>query len=355
LTFDTTFLTDSADIESHRRALRNFSRDILPLTEDRRLTLEIVVMKTMASAATGVSTIPVDASALDSFFSAVKTEVDFADLNRRQHSPIVSINVLDHCVLVYQKLVRDWLRPSLPTRSILLELPSVNGMECSLQLTAGYQTLPFAMDSADFERLLVDLKDLHRLHLLNPLAMGSVDSSLMFGVPIMVETALQDDFHATRQMQNLFQGLLVYLQQRQLAMLLECTLVEQEDSPVKNEMRLFGGRANNTFILFPQQVSVSVPQTAIMFRYARADQLVQRETFFDSTPPSAACKLDDSSGKLFEAYFQEVLETLQASDNPLDERLVRATAGSTGRHQGTLSVARGVIDETVGDNWVEHH
>jgi hypothetical protein len=322
--------------------------------EARRLTVEIIVLKTMDYAATGVPKMTVDASNVDSFLLAVQIEVGSMDLNRLQPSRIVSLRVLDHCVLVYQKLVRDWLRPLLPTRSLLLDLPTVRGMQCSLQLTSAYQTMPFAVDSADFERLLADLKEIQRLHVLKPLAIGSVDSSLMYGVPIIVQAALQDNFQATNQMQKLVQGLLLYLQQRQLAILLECTLSEQ-DSTAGNEMGLFGGCANNTFIFFPQQVTVGAPQSAIMFRYARADQLVESDSFSDLTAFSADQKPDDAPCSLYDAYFQEALDTLQGFDNPLDERLLRATAAPAASDQGTVSDARGVVDETYDDKWVEDY
>jgi hypothetical protein len=340
LSFDTTFLADCSDVESHNVALRSFIRKLLPFGAGRNLSIEIVVLKTMLST-----------SRSDSFLHAIQAKVNSVDLIQQQQGLAICLKVLDHSAIVYQQIIRDWLRPFLPSQSILLDLPGVNGMRCSLQLSAAYQTMPFALGSQDFNRLHADLNELRRLHVRKALAIASVDSSLMFGVPIVVHAALQHDFQATNQMRNFVETLFLHLQQSQLAILVECSLVEHVSSE-NNETRLFGGQRNSTFILMPQHASLGAPRSALIFRYARVVHLVEVEPMSGSTVLPADSKLDDASGTTLLAYFQEAIDKLQASDNPLDERLLEGTTVSGLSDASTTSAAHSGVGN---ENWVRNN
>lgn len=354
LTFDSTLLVDLDDVDSHRSTIQTCCRQLLPLWSDNRVCVEVILLKTTSPVSEGDPQLHTRASQSESLLQAIQAEFESIDSQQRKQNPLLgsqgalALTVLDHCAITYQKLVRGWMQPLLPVHSLRLDLPDVEGVKCSLQLSASYQTMPFATNSQDFQRLKVDLQELSLLEVVKTLNFTSLDLSLMYGIPITVRADMQDDFESTQQLQSLFRSLLRYLLQRQSVLLVKCA-----DSPYLPESRsesgLFGGRQNNSFVLLPQQVASGSAYSGLLFRYARASQLVESTLEVSSHP-------DDATADEYQSYFEDALDSLQSSDNPLDEQVLKASMGSDlGEGLEVQTDTRDVLHGTDDDDWVTDH
>lgn len=339
-------------MESHQRAIRDWKRRLQPYWDKGQLGQVRVVVITTAPETWGDDTrdecqhgSSTEPSTLVRLLRAMQAECHRTFEQPHVLHPVLApgetgavLTVLPHCTISYQHLVRSWLHPYLPVQGTQLELPATTGgAQCVIQLTASYHTLPFTVNSIDFERLMVDLRRLNRLAVVQSIPMPTVDASLLFGVPMTVEVAIQDNWEATLDMERLLQALLRYLLQNQVALLLVHNGGCGDEAP--GEVGLFEGthalgnfsdnskgkagddNSNSKFVFLPRVVTAGAMTSGLLFRYADTAQLTADVTDGCTGSPKEIGATESKFGERsdFDSYLEESLDGMLAPHNPLDE------------------------------------
>lgn len=267
------------------------------------------------------------------------------------HPVNLTLTAINHCSMGYQSLARKLVRNSLIGRSLqarlLMDLPELSdGTKCSLSLDGNYQTLPFAIDCPSTDRLAKDLLLLggNKLEIVQAIPHTSVDSSLIYGVPIKIRPGLEADFESTQQIEALTRSLFRYLDRENMVLLLSASSTA-EFSP---DEVLFHTAGDNTFILMPQELPKSTlqePHSGIMFRYARVDDLL-----LEATMPTTAAFLDFEMESQFADYIDRAMDAvIVMPDNPLDPKPVRHSTTPISTGKGNDKSLDSTVDTALPD------
>jgi hypothetical protein len=213
----------------------------------------------------------------------VTTETARALASPTGFTPDISITTMDHNSHGFQLLARQWTRDTLASTGnndknrIKIELPeTTQGIGCTISLDMAYQILPFPILSAHCKKMMFDLQLLAacEVKLLQLVPMASLDASMLFGIPIQVQAALEQDYDSFVEMKNLVQSLLYILAARDSAMLLQCT--NENKTPSEPSEGLFHSE-NQVLVLMPQELPDSMqgfPTTGLLYRYAQQHQVL---------------------------------------------------------------------------------
>ena len=179
--------------------------------------------------------------------------------------------------------------------TVTFELPeSYDGTQCAVCLEAKYKIMPFRADSAASRGLLVDLQLMtsSKFEVIQLVPLSCIDGSLMFGTPLSVTAAFDDDLALYTEMKTLLCLLLHHLCDRECAMLLRSTNNEELSGNVFGDPLYHSN--NQTFILMAEEVpgkhllslgldssqshiglaKTISPSEAMLFRYATSEQII---------------------------------------------------------------------------------
>lgn len=152
----------------------------------------------------------------------VKLEADFKmNTSSAEPTPQVDISVTSiestaHLRLGFKSLLRFCLReistslaarysaaltasynlPASINNRIHLHLPEVDKTQCSLSLDVTYKLMPFALNTATTAGFFEDLQELSasKIDIVQRVPLATINASLLFGVPMSVRAALQNDY-----------------------------------------------------------------------------------------------------------------------------------------------------------------
>lgn len=200
--------------------------------------------------------------------SALKVQLEFMD------------GVVD-----FQTLLQMWVRESFHQTyqietgasnvdgKLRFELPeTIDGTMCSISLDLSYTILPNRIDSPSTVELVRDMKMLSSLspasvEVLQAIPLQSVDSSLIYGVPMYARAGLEHDLSQYDQMKMLVRQLWKYLSRNEVALILrvrgEAEEEDEHNGPLIDSKR--GGRNQCCDQLFLLTSQVAVKKQSIQF------------------------------------------------------------------------------------------
>lgn len=246
----------------------------------------------------------------------------------------VSFSVIDSSPIGYKYLSRQWIRDSLSMNQLScrlnFDLPSaIDGTHCSVAFEAAYQIYPFAINSLQAKMLSSDLYYLSHLdfQVTQLVPLSSIDTSLLFGIPMKVRAGLENDYAHFQEMSVIVRTLFRLLQERELAILLRGTAKRTDESAYNSASRygLFQSHSSSMeqmFVLMAQEVPSLAghsPPSGLLCRIAHADQLL-----VEATKPTALgeAKYMASDQELEAQYTEYIEEALSRVDlgpfNPFD-------------------------------------
>jgi hypothetical protein len=341
ITSDLALFCDVND-DAHRTAARVFMDRIVPYFHALKATgVNIVVFKTgLFSLVNGEKFMtPDNDSALDDTKTSwmheramvkcihsiqaefrARSQLEFDSKNwAMAGNPVnVTISVVEHSYVGFKYLSRQWICSSLVGRRLRgrmqLSLPELpDGTQCSVSLEIEYQLLPFSTKSSDTTRLSNDLELLtsSTISVLQAIPLSSVDASQLYGVPMKVCAGLEADFHRYQEMEILTLSLFSYLHNEDLALLLSA----ESSKPSSNG--LFHCTGQQAFLLLPQELlksSGQSPQSGLLFRYARADDL-----FMEATTVKTFPSMDSDTVAQYADYVERAMNCVPVKPyNPLN-------------------------------------
>jgi hypothetical protein len=336
---------------------------------------------------------------------ATRVEADFKAIScigNAEPIPLVDISLsiidaLHHPRLGFQSLLRRCFRDTVESamalysssiattsnitststsqkQNVQLNLPdTMDGTQCSVFLDVTYKILPFALDRPVATKgFFLDLIFLSgsQLDIVQLVPLACIDAALLFGVPMSVRAALQEDIQQYQEMLVLVRSLFKYLQEKQVAMLLcikeeppYLTSSDDSDGNHKNDKhaeKQVGGIFHNaekrgqTFLLMAEEVPLNgnnvSPLTGVLFRYASADELL-----LEAEKPFCS-KMDASSvpedvAKQYEAYVENALDVLDCDTiNPLYLDAITCDKNKATR-EASSSAACSPFQPTTDNKW----
>ena len=163
--------------------------------------------------------------------------------------------IMDGNLIAFQSLLQSWVKESFAQTYALYEggvqgrlsfdLPeTLDGTMCQLSLDLQYTVLPRSINSLATKELV---EDMQRISMLSPscvevvqtIPLSSVDSSLIYGVPMSARASLENDISRYNEMKVLARQLWVYLGRNDVALVLRARDVDDEDDDVGSEDQLF--------------------------------------------------------------------------------------------------------------------
>ena len=232
---------------------------------------------------------------------------------RIQELPVTSLKikleVIDGSAVDFQTLLQIWTRDSLiqtyeakPNIESLdgrlqFELPeTIDGTICSISLNLQYMMLPDRIDSHSTMKLVEDMQLLSSLtpssvEVLQTVPLQSIDSSLIYGVPMYAQPWVENDLFQYDQMKILVRQLWKYLSRNNVALVLRVRLESQEDAPLNcrsdcSEDQLFlltsqvavqkqSIQPSSALDIMPDhQRTGESPCNGILYRYATKNQIL---------------------------------------------------------------------------------
>jgi len=257
--------------------------------------------------------------------------------------------------LGFNSLERSFVRRMLSHRRGLFtfELPETcDGTQCAVCLEAKYKILPFRADSAAANGLLVDLQRITAaiFQIVQLVPLSCVDGAMMFGTPLAVAAAFDDDHVKYEEMKSLFSLLLDYLCKNDCAILLRSTDTDDcSDHSLGVPLYHSNGQ---TFLLMAEEMpgrellsqsantsqsSVDIgkkvsPSEAMLFRYVTSEQVIDLDRYYvagkvEGDPKTLRQLADyvDSSMDCLESNALNPLLTMPRAEDPViscDESVV---------------------------------
>ena len=181
---------------------------------------------------------------------------------------------MDGSSVDFQTLLQMWTRESLAQTyqansdiesidgKLQFELPeTIDGTMCSISLDLQYTILPDRLDSPSTMKLVQDMQLLSSLtansvEVLQTVPLQSVDSSLIYGVPMYARPGLEHDLFQYNQMKILVRQLLKYLSENDVALVLRIRHGLHKDDQKRSVTSRSRNRLNDQLFLLTSQVAV---------------------------------------------------------------------------------------------------
>lgn len=166
----------------------------------------------------------------------------------------LQLEIMDGNSIAFQSLLQSWVKESFAQTyasyeggvqgRLSFDLPeTLDGTMCQLSLDLQYTVLPRSINSLATKEIV---EDMQRISMLSPscvevvqtIPLSSVDSSLVYGVPMSARASLENDISRYNEMKVLARQLWVYLGRNDVALVLRAR-VDDEDDDVGSEDQLF--------------------------------------------------------------------------------------------------------------------
>jgi len=183
----------------------------------------------------------------------------------------LQLEIMDGNSIAFQTLLQSWVKESFAQTyasyesgvqgRLSFDLPeTLDGTMCQLSLDLQYTVLPPSINSPATKELV---EDMQRIYMLSPscvevvqtIPLSSVDSSLIYGVPMSARASLENDISRYNEMKVLARQLWVYLGRNDVALVLRARVDEEDDDVV-------GGRSEDQLFLLVCEQAVQKPTDA---------------------------------------------------------------------------------------------
>ena len=150
------------------------------------------------------------------------------------------LQMIQNHPISFTRIVRSWIRQSLPNPYITLLLPQLNGDKstCTLSLVLEYTLFPFPLNSAYSWRMIQHCKSIENSNwkVRQIMYFSNVNASLIYDTPMVAKAGMKENYDLTeyREMQHLVQELWRYLKEKEAALLLSCTCKDCGDDLQKS-------------------------------------------------------------------------------------------------------------------------
>ena len=169
----------------------------------------------------------------------------------------LQLEIMDGNSIAFQSLLQSWVKESFAQTyasyeggvqgRLSFDLPeTLDGTMCQLSLDLQYTVLPHSINSPATKELVGDMQ---RISMLSPscvevvqtIPLSSIDSSLIYGVPMSARASLENDISRYNEMKVLARQLWVYLGRNEVALVLRARDVDGDEDVVKerSEDQLF--------------------------------------------------------------------------------------------------------------------
>ena len=179
--------------------------------------------------------------------------------------------IMDGNSIAFQTLLQSWVKESFAQTyasyeggvqgRLSFDLPeTLDGTMCQLSLDLQYTVLPHSINSLATKELV---EDMQRISMLSPscvevvqtIPLSSIDSSLIYGVPMSARASLENDISRYNEMKVLARQLWVYLGRNDVALVLRARDVEDDEDVVE-------GRSEDQLFLLVCEQAVQRPTDA---------------------------------------------------------------------------------------------
>jgi len=275
------FATDMTS-ESHIHGLEQFWKRIYSSFQTNAvssITIMIVETTSMMQVMNNIKSYDVDNSSLNgcsmntsscSFPNRLAVIQCVNDIRRRigemsraqdfeSTTPInLQLEIMDGNSIAFQSLLQSWVKESFAQTyasyeggvqgRLSFDLPeTLDGTMCQLSLDLQYTVIPRSINSLATKELV---EDMQRISMLSPscvevvqtIPLSSVDSSLIYGVPMSARASLENDISRYNEMKVLARQLWVYLGRNDVALVLRARVDDKEEDDVvegRSEDQLF--------------------------------------------------------------------------------------------------------------------
>jgi len=218
----------------------------------------------------------------------------------------LQLEIMDGNSIAFQTLLQSWVKESFAQTyasheggvqgRLSFDLPeTLDGTMCQLSLDLQYTVLPHSINSLATKELV---KDMQRISMLSPscvevvqtIPLSSVDSSLIYGVPMSARASLENDISHYNEMKVLARQLWVYLGRNDVALVLRARDVDGDED---DDNVVVEGRSEDQLFLLVCEQAVQRPTDAssalnivpdknqssschgMLYRYATKSQLLR--------------------------------------------------------------------------------
>lgn len=269
----------------------------------------------------------------------------------------IRLEFIDGTTVDFQTLLQLWTRESLSQTylaklgidsidgKLQFELPeTIDGTMCSISLDLQYTVLPGRIDSQSTVQLVRDMQLLstlapHSVEVLQTVPLFSVDSSLIYGVPMYARPALEHDLLQHNQMKILVRQLWKYLSRNDVALVLRIRreidgLGEERKDVSKDHNRcldelflltaqvavqkqsihlnpISSMQTSSAFDIVPDHRKGESPCNGILYRYATKNQILH----FGNEDPDPKAEEENAAEEVAEYadYIERSMDMLTSS------------------------------------------
>ena len=211
----------------------------------------------------------------------------------------LQLEIMDGNSIAFQSLLQSWVKESFAQTfasyeggvqgRLSFDLPeTLDGTMCQLSLDLQYTVLPHSINSTATKELVEDMQRVSMLspscvEVLQTIPLSSVDSSLIYGVPMSARASLENDISRYNEMKVLSRQLWVYLGRNDVALVLRARVIDVDDDVGEDQLFLLVCEqavqrqtdASSALNIVPdKQVSESSCH-GMLYRYATKSQLLR--------------------------------------------------------------------------------
>lgn len=215
----------------------------------------------------------------------------------------LQLEIMDGNSIAFQTLLQSWVKESFAQTyasyeggvqgRLSFDLPeTLDGTMCQLSLDLQYTVLPRSINSLATKELVEDMQRISMLYpscveVVQTIPLSSVDSSLIYGVPMSARASLENDISRYNEMKVLARQLWVYLGRNDVALVLRTCVDEYDDNVVegRSEDQLFllvceqavqrQTDASSALNIVPDKQGSESSCHGMLYRYATKSQLLR--------------------------------------------------------------------------------
>jgi hypothetical protein len=232
----------------------------------------------------------------------------------------ITITAIENTCLGFMSILRQWSREFLSgLYRLTFALPeTLDFDQCSVCLDMVYKIMPFSLDSTFARAAMEDLARLSdaELEVVKLVPVASIDASLLYGVPIEVRPALENDLAQHNQMRLLVRSLFKQMSLKDCALLLN---TRRFGKSIDSKDTLFHSNDQALLLMVEEVPSTlkgeNAPSSGVLYRTAVSDHLVS-----DATSCDILTRSEDSGDTIepLSEYVDACMECLECSSlNPL--------------------------------------
>jgi hypothetical protein len=154
----------------------------------------------------------------------IQLDLEFIEGNSISFQSLLQTWVKDGFDHIYSSTSTDGSSGGGVQGRLTFDLPeTIDGIMCSISLDLQYTVLPSSITSHATQKLVDEMRLLSSsssVEVVQTVALSSVDSSLVFGVPMSARSSLDNDIHRCSEMKMLTRQLWAYLSKNDVALVL---------------------------------------------------------------------------------------------------------------------------------------